>query len=522
VDDDDGIEGDEKRDAGDRDDDDDDEDDDVALAVVEEEKTEEKTPGGVIGRGEVGIGDANTPERVEVKNNSPHVGNTPYDGVLGMLKDGPLARGGTPLRFPSPKSRQKAMKSDVTPMSSRLTQKNDINGTPGGSRVPARGQGKQLFGNGIPPLPPSQGKKEFTFHATQSQLQKSTPAGKLDRQKPMVFGAMRGSIAKESSVAKESPLAWTPLRSTPVMPNSAARRFQVGSSTRFAPESRKRRADDVHGMTPSYDDGSVSVLDVQRRRRFKPNEDPSPVARRSWRAGRTPYQHMSHYKRRVDSQATPSALTPGVPVKRVSEIESPKPTSETARRILETLDSMEETIRKSRESVSPLDAQKYTMGAAPSPPPGSSLGGLMPLATEKETPKPADVDQQEKKTSEFKQAPLERSSPPSGREETQRKKVKRKVGDTGKVTFGGDAPATEKAPIVSYGFGQVSIKTTSNNPLFSAQAKVDEGASEVYTFGKEKNALREKISEVVKDVLPSSTDGSEFKFGQDRVKVCAG
>ena len=154
VDDDDGIEGDEKRDAGDREED----DDDVAVAVVEEEKTEEKTPGGVIGRGEVGIGDANTPERGEVKNSSPHVGNTPYDGVLGMLKDGPLARGGTPLRFPSPKSRQKAMKSDVTPMSSRLTQKKDINGTPGGSRLPARGQGKQLFGNGIPPLPPSQGK----------------------------------------------------------------------------------------------------------------------------------------------------------------------------------------------------------------------------------------------------------------------------------------------------------------------------------------------------------------------------
>ena len=516
----------------------------VAVVLEEEEK---KTPGAQ-GKdvGEMGEG-AKTPVvqklgKEDGKSSSPHVGNTPYDGVLGMLKEGPLARGGTPLRFPSPKSRQKAMRGDTssTPMSSRLTQKKglvDMNGTPGVSRLAGRGQGKQLFGNGIPPLPPSQVKKQFTFHATQSQLQKSTPAGKNERQKPMVFGAMRGSMVKEPSVAKESPLAWTPLRSTPVMPNSAARRFQVGSSTRFAPESRKRRADDVHGMTPSYDDGSVSVLDVQRRRRFKPNEDPSTAGRRSWRAGRTPYQHMSHYKRRVDSQTTPSALTPGVPVKRVSDSESPKPTSETARRILETLDSMEETIRKSRESVSPVDAQKYTMGVAPSPPPGSSLGGLMPqpdavkpATTERDTSKSADFAQQAKNTPEMKQAPLGRSSPPSGKEDAQRKKVKRKVGDIGEVTFGGEAPTVptiEKAPVrevpvASYGFGQASINTTSNNPLFNASSKVDEGAAEVYTFGKQKNILREKISEVVKDVLPCSTDGSQFKFGQDRAKVCVG
>ena len=303
---------------------------------------------------------------------------TPFDGVLDMLKEGPMA-GGTPARHPPPS--KSAMKS--IPLSMRA---------------------------------PRSAQPAFTFDATKQRLLSSVPAKPVgvvagagaggqgararegtpaQTKKRMMFGSLGGSATKGM------PLAWTPLRSTPLAARSAGgARTRFAPSSRFAPASqgagaavasnaaiasRKRRVDDVHGPSQTLDDGSVSLLDMQRRRRFKPSEDPGSVQRRSWRAGRTPYSHMARYKRRIDDDeavtdpsrahagATPAAKGP-VPLPSPSPLKS---TTDTARRILETLDSMEEKIRKSKEHVSPVDARMYTLDAAAAPPPGASLGGVM-------------------------------------------------------------------------------------------------------------------------------------------------
>ena len=303
---------------------------------------------------------------------------TPFDDVRSALRGGPIVRA-SPQLYPPP---------------SRST----IKGMPQSMQVPRSAQ------------------PAFTFGATKQRLLASVPAklapsanlalpGGLgdegtpaQTRKKMVFGSQRGSAMKE---VKEMPLAWTPLRATPLSrPAAGVRTRFVPTSSRFAPAlqasggaapgagamaSRKRRADDVNGMNPSMDDGSVSLLDMQRRRRFKPSEDPGSVQRRSWRAGRTPYSHMARYRRRIDEEdsgtqdtslanagATPAAMG------RVSAPSpSPKATTDTARRILDTLDSMEEKIRKSKERISPVDARMYTLDATAPPPPGASLGGLL-------------------------------------------------------------------------------------------------------------------------------------------------
>jgi L-ascorbate metabolism protein UlaG (beta-lactamase superfamily) len=296
---------------------------------------------------------------------------TPFDGVLGRLKEGPMA-GGTPARHPAPTK---------TPLSAR--------GLPQSMQAPRSAQ------------------PAFTFNSTKQRLLSSVPVKQAPRsslghvshqertpvqaKRAMVFGSTRGAVARDA------PLAWTPLRATPLAPRSTGvvrTRFAAGS--RFAPRqgvaankvggdddtmpSRKRRADDINGMTPSLDDGSVSLLDMQRRRRFKPTEDPGTVQRRSWRAGRTPYSHMARYRRRIDEEEDKTqyisrqAAGPSTTPRSTSSI---RPTTDTARRILDTLDSMEEKIRKSKEPLSPLEAKVYTSEAKAPPPPGASLGGSM-------------------------------------------------------------------------------------------------------------------------------------------------
>jgi len=298
---------------------------------------------------------------------------TPFDGVLDMLKEGPMA-GGTPARHPPPS--KSAMKS-----------------IPQSMRAPRSAQ------------------PAFTFDATKQRLLSSVPAKPVggvvgagaggqgaharegtpaQTKKRMMFGSQGGSATKGM------PLAWTPLRATPLAARSAGgARTRFAPSSRFAPasqgagaanaamESRKRRVDDVHGPSQTLDDGSVSLLDMQRRRRFKPSEDPGSVQRRSWRAGRTPYSHMARYKRRIDDDEAvtdPSRAHAGATPAAKGPVPLPSPlksTTDTARRILETLDSMEEKIRKSKEHVSPVDARMYTLDAAAAPPPGASLGGVM-------------------------------------------------------------------------------------------------------------------------------------------------
>jgi len=479
-------------------------------------------------------------------NASPKI-QTPFDGVLGMLKDGPLA-GGTPMRFPSPK-RTSAIKKSTT--------KNRIL-TP--QSVPAR------FAN-LGKVP------RFTFDMTRKDLsamanfqsraakQESTPQQNLGLKKSIVFGSMRGSVMGKDSSA---PLAWTPLRSTPLAPRSTRSdrnrghsRVQMIGSSRLAqqssdvPASRKRRADDIDGLIPSVDEGSVSLLDMQRRRRFKPAEDPgSAVARRSWRAGRTPYQHMSHFRRRTDSPASNITFSQEV------EKSSPgtKTTSDTARRILETLDSMEETIRKSKEAVTPDVAKRYTSGVCAAPPPGESLGGAMLQKPEKQTivetvetveakplekkdngmTSPEDIHWKTSESLKKHFAPPSILTPQStGDHSPSRvKKVKRKAVD-GPLDGSAiseqkqnkkliDIPESDLAQqqtdkASTFGFGDRDVSTTSNNPLFKASCTASEKVAVAeFKFGENANAIKEKISKATSNVTPSS-ERTQFVFGKDKV-----
>ena len=325
--------------------------------------------------------------------NAANGARTPFDGVLDMLKEGPMA-GGTPARHPPP---------------SRST----LKGMPQSMRAPRSAQ------------------PAFTFDATKQRLLSSVPAKATSVENPawpgrlsheggtpaqakqrMLFGSQRGSAMKDM------PLAWTPLRATPGARATGGLRTRFAPTSRFAPasqgpsgvadaggvSSRKRRADDINGMNPSLDDGSVSLLDMQRRRRFKPSEDLGSVQRRSWRAGRTPYSHMARYRRRIDdddariqdaSRANAGA-TPAIKGGDAGRVAAESPssaraTTDTARRILDTLDSMEEKIRKSKEHISPVDARLYTLEAKAPPPPGASLGGMISSKLDSTMPPPSSM-----------------------------------------------------------------------------------------------------------------------------------
>ncbi len=462
-----------------------------------------------------------SPQAAVERPDSPKM-HTPFDGVLGMLKQGPLA-GGTPHRFPSPK-------------------KSTVKGIQTMPRPAIRREGIAT--------------PAFTFDSTKknlTSLQKfrnsmnkteSTPQNTLGVQKSMVFGSKRGSMAARGSPTPS--LAWTPLRATPLAQTTTSRLFTNKSRLGTQEVSRKRRADDVHGMTPSVEDGSVSLLDMQRRRRFRPSEDPGSTHRRSWRAGRTPYRHVSNYRRRIDS-ATEEKHEQAA----VETSSSPKPTSETARRILETLESMEKSIKKSKESLTPGQARKYTETATPAPPPGTSLGGAMLPSNEPESKKqepklvlvsekkptdtvvpeqkePAVIPEQKqpvftfatKKPAEEEPAKVvistgldnQQNNKPSSTEEIVQvsKKSKRKatedIGPGAKTS-----PIPQKPQTPAFGFlAPKPSLDTQDSP------KVDE-TGQLYTFGKTKNTLKDSVSKVVQNVLPATSDQAKFLFGKDKV-----
>ena len=136
---------------------------------------------------------------------------TPFDGVRSLLKEGPMI-GASPAMHPPPT-------------------KSAIKGMPQSMRAPRSAQ------------------PAFTFGATKQKLLGSVPAklapsagfgapGAVGEEagtpaqtrKRMTFGSQRGSAMKET------PLAWTPLRATPLArPAGAARTRFVPSTSRFAP-----------------------------------------------------------------------------------------------------------------------------------------------------------------------------------------------------------------------------------------------------------------------------------------------
>lgn len=411
---------------------------------------------------------------------------TPYDNILGMLRNGPLNKDG-PRSFARPRSRQEPSPSPAVAITdaaeavvvvSDAHDDEDDNGKAGrgdsrrasepivimhhnpafdrrdATRVDAETPGSTLPGPGPgPSAQPSQQRQLFGAYSAGRRTRfagghRRVYAG--SRLGPYgggfgaatsygtsVFGLTGRGAAAPAVVPQTVPSvaatitasstgeqigrgtstfvspAWTPMSSiTPLRPMSAA----VG-------EKRKAEEDAaLAGSTaPSSSLGSISLLDAQRRIRQK-SEPAMSAGRRSWRAGFTPYKISSATKiprygtdmgggvstvdrRRVGMSGTgigrglettpvfsfggaarPASLSPpplgGMPASSLSgsalrgdggRVPGSKPTTDTARKILESLDRLDEAMRPRK---SPGEGR--TPGSTPAPPvapPAESLGG---------------------------------------------------------------------------------------------------------------------------------------------------
>lgn len=335
-------------------------------------------------------------------------GGTPYDGVLAMLRQGPMAAaGGTPRSFPRPRS------------SSLLTA--------GAGRTPGPGLGFGGASASPSPLPPS-GASEFggsrrggfvgsrlgpqggsatpstglrtTYTARSGSRFSRTPV----HMQPLAAGVPGGSGgaaaptsrfglaaaaaagagdaasagAPGASLLSPAPLAWTPMRGS----------FTGGAA---AVSGGKRKAESA---SPDGGEGaSISLLDAQRRIRQKP-EPAGEGERRQWRAGRTPFvkgpgglsrlgsglQQLQH-ERSASPAALPAAAAGGGAASvSPAAAAGTKATTDTARRILATLDALDKVVAASPPGGAAA-AVAAAMGegaqeepAAASPPPTDSLG----------------------------------------------------------------------------------------------------------------------------------------------------
>ena len=372
-----------------------------------------------------------------------HTGPTPYDGVLNMLRNGPLARpsyGAPPPQFPAPRTKEEreADAAEKRAASAPLMQSNPMYGgeisspvqggfvfgspVPGpaagsGQRRPAFGQKRYTasrlgpFGGGganaagvrapgsslRPGTRPASG-YAFSRFAPHPAAAAAAPNGGASGLGAGLAAAAAAAAAKQSG-GSPAPLAWTPMRSTP----GSAFRGSAGA---------KRKAENEPQSVAVSQPGSVSILDAQRRLRQRAESAaPASADRRSWRAGRTPYQSRSNGlggaggggllarsnfgaaagttpARPASASPAPDmgafdGWTPIPPSTGGSGASTPgtggtagsKPTTDTARRILETLNELDQTIKGPSGDASPAPG--------PSPPPTDSLGGGLPKATTK-------------------------------------------------------------------------------------------------------------------------------------------
>jgi len=220
-------------------------------------------------------------------------------------------------------------------------------------------------------------------------------------------GSSAGPTYRLGAGASSTPLAWTPMRATP---GSAFCSRDGGP----APGSKRKAEDTQHHNTPLTEDhhGNVSILDAQRRLRQRSETGTISADRRSWRAGRTPYQPRAGSAFGVSGggglgthgvRTRPASISPAptfggfagttplgmatisVPQHQPTSIDggvglsSPgsKPITDTARKILETLNDLDQTMKKTRGAGagSPGTADDKV---APSPPPTETLGSGLP------------------------------------------------------------------------------------------------------------------------------------------------
>ena len=446
---------------------------------------------------------------------------TPYDNVLELLKGGK-----TPIQFPTPRSRQRQ---DANVLPRRALQSSFVSPSPskvapggstelGGSRLAStfRMQGLGTDADYKRKVDTT-GKEEilgkFTFEATKAAMVKETrgitPGSRIGSGMKPIFSGTAGPKRGRTISASPAPaFTWTPMRSTSPAPAS------------FIGEGSKKRKANEFGSTPSMDEGSVSLLDMQRRRRFKPSDDPGSTGRRSWRAGRTPYQPtMASYSRLKPISTSPKGsfgdLTPTVPI---TEVKSPqRPTSDTARRILATLDSMEETAKRSKESISPSEASRYTMSAKPSPPPGTSLGSFVP---EK---KDGSLDEKQQESKPFALSHPKISFAPASMlteklPSNKKRKSKRRASDDEHLeTF------SSRQPQIAFKTQKPSenvFKKDETETKAATGTRKSEEKELSYQFGTSVSDLRVKVAEATSSVdlggltqVPRDT----YLFGEDKV-----
>lgn len=449
---------------------------------------------------------------------------TPYDNVLELLKGGK-----TPIQFPTPRSRQRQ---DANVLPRRALQSSFASPSP--SKGPAGGS-MELGGSRLGSTfrmqgiraddkrrgeTPGNGKMmgKFTFEATRAAMVKETRgmtpgSGIGSGMKPFFSGTAGPNRARAVSASPAPAFAWSPMQS----PSPA-------SASVIVEGSKKRKANGF-GSTPSMDEGSVRLLDMQRRRRFKPSDDPGSTGRRSWRAGRTPYQSMmGSYSRLKPISTSPQEslndFTPTVPI--TTDGNSPqRPTSDTARRILATLDSMEETAKRSKESISPLEASRYAMSAKPSPPPGASLGSFVP---EKKTGSLDESQQGSLKPFALSQANVSFATPTTEADRLpgsskKKRKSKRRASNDHPEPVSSKPPLmafhAEKTPENIFKKAALEIKTSSEPEIFDKKI-LD------YQFGTRVNDLRVKVAEATKSVdlgglgqVPTDV----YLFGKDKKKM---
>lgn len=387
-------------------------------------------------------------------------GGTPYDGVLAMLRQGPLAAS-SPRSFPRPRSSSLLTSAGRTPgpglaFGASPSPMPPSGGSEFGGGLRGGYLGSRLGPQGASATPSTGIRTAYTarsnsrFSRTPVHMQPlaaGVPGGSGGAANPTSrFGLAAAAAAAGAGVASReagngtaagpallspAPLAWTPMRSNQATGMKAA---PVGSGGKRKAASTSPdagvlvwAAELVAGQgvselglpmqawpcvawhwllhstvarcahPPAGEAGNISLLDAQRRIRQKSEPagaeaGAASAERRAWRAGRTPFVKgggLSRFGAALQPalaqersaspvvQAGAAAAGAAAPLGPAS---ASKATTDTARRILATLDALDKVVASSPPGgaaaavAAAMGEEQQEAQAAPSPPPTDSLG----------------------------------------------------------------------------------------------------------------------------------------------------
>ena len=353
---------------------------------------------------------------------------TPYDDVLSLLKNGPLASGNAinfpkPLRAvggqdarvqnshrdrkesPVPRNEigkgkkisftERGLKDRYRSMAKSSVQEFAENGAfekrYAASRlgpyhnlsVPNSGDFSLKYGSGLKPGTQRQGLSYLPNFSQASEAknigQTVSSIGEIGIEKQNIqlsgFGVKERHVGSIGPTPSPPKLAWTPIRTTP------ASRFHSSTGT-------KRKADYSEGTsTPGLTSGKFAIteLDAQRRTRTTSNIGGS-TGRRSWRAGRTPFQAItsgrgfrkSSVKFGGDSNInlTPVPLigmtTAAESQNEIEQISKSHEVTDTAEKVLKALKDIDSTLKPQADKRKSVDVDHLPA------PPTESLGAGLP------------------------------------------------------------------------------------------------------------------------------------------------